>query len=101
MLALVGERVWVERAAEQADADYVPLGAVAVFAVVEERDAVARLGEVTEAVGADLETGSIPGRVVVRRAPHRAVHRLRGRLVGADAHREERAQEDLPLVPVY
>ena len=53
MLALVGEGVRVERAAEQADADYVPLGAVAVLAVVEERDAVAWLGEVTEAVGRD------------------------------------------------
>jgi hypothetical protein len=50
MLALVGERVRVERTAEQADAYYVPLGAVAVLAVVEERDAVAWLGEVTEAV---------------------------------------------------
>src|SRR5829696_10298032 len=56
VLALVGKRVGVERAAEQADADYVPLRAVAVLAVVEERDAVAWLGEVTEAVGRDFET---------------------------------------------
>src|ERR671917_1518429 len=100
MLALVGERVWVERAAEQADADYVPLGAVAVFAVVEERDAVARLGEVIEAVGRDLETGSIPGCVVMRRPPQGPEHRLAGSLVGADGEREERSEQNPSLVPV-
>src|SRR5918992_1338296 len=100
MLALVGERVRVERTAEQADADYVPLGAVAVFAVVEEGDAVAWLGEITEAVGRDLETGSIPGCVVMRRPPQGPEHRLAGSLVGADGEREERSEQDPPLVPV-
>src|SRR5919107_265816 len=99
MLALVGERVRVERAAEQADADYVPLGAVAVLAVVEDRDAVAWLGEVTEAVGRDFETGGVPGCIVMRRPPHGPEHRLAGGLVGADGEREERSQEDPPLVP--
>src|ERR687898_1597177 len=100
MFALVGERVRVERAAEQADADYVPLGAVAVLAVVEKRDAVAWLGEVTEAVGRDLETGGVPGCIVMRRPTQGPEHRLAGDLVRADGEREERPEEDPPLAPV-
>src|SRR5918994_310153 len=76
--ALVGERVGVERTAEQADTHHVLLRAVSVLAVVEERHAVARLGEITEAVCRDLETGGVPGGVVVRRPPQGPEHRLAG-----------------------
>src|SRR5919199_584365 len=101
VLALIGERVRVEWALEEADAEHVVPGAVAVLAVVQEGDAVARLREVGEAVGADLEACRVPGRVAVRRMLCDAVHRLEGGFVGADAHGEERPQQYLPLVPVY
>jgi hypothetical protein len=92
VLALVGERVGVERAAEQADAEYVPLRAVAVLAVVEKGYAVAGFGEVAEAVGRDFETGGVPGCVVIRRPPQGPEHRLAGSFVGADGEREERPE---------
>src|SRR3712207_7085899 len=77
MLALVGERVRVERAAQEAYAEDVVPGAVPVLAVVEEGYPVAWLGEVGEAVGRHLEARRVPGGVAVGRAPHDAVHRLR------------------------
>ena len=70
-------------APEQTDAQNVVSGAVAVLAVVQESGAVARFGEVGEAVGADLEAHLVPGGVAVGRAPGCAVHSLEGRLVGA------------------
>ena len=92
----------VEGAPEQTDAQNVVSGAVAVLAVVQESGAVARFGEVGEAVGADLEAHLVPGGVAVGRAPGCAVHSLEGRLVGAYVRAwEERPQQDLPLVPVH
>src|SRR5215210_7993517 len=101
VLALVGQRVGVERAAKQADAQDVVPGAVAVLAVVEKGNTVARLGEVGETVRADLETRLVPRRVAVGGALHDAVHGLEGRLMETDAHREQRPQEHLPLMPPH
>src|SRR5215207_4875262 len=66
--------------------------------VVEKRDAVAGLGDVREAVGRDLESSGVPGGVAVRRALVGTVHRLEGRRFGAGVEREERTQQNLPLV---
>src|SRR5215211_5256188 len=101
VLALVGERVRVEGAPEEANAEHVVPGAVAILAVVQEGDPVARLGEVGEAVGRNLEAHLVPGGVAVGRAPDNAVHSLEGRFVGADVQGEERPQEHLPLVPLH
>src|SRR5215212_7047888 len=90
VLALVGQRVGVERSTEEADAEDVVPGAVSVLAVLEKGNTVARLGEVGEAVCGDLETRLVPGRVAVGGALHDAVHGLEGRLVGTDPHREQR-----------
>src|SRR5215204_2580661 len=101
VLALVGERVGVEGTPQKADAEHVLSDVVAVLAVVQEGDTVARLGEVGEAVGADFEAHLVPGGVAVGRALRDAVHRLEGRLVGAYSQGEERPQEYLPLSPVH
>src|SRR5918997_1180229 len=101
VLALIGERVRIEGAPKEADAEHVVPGAVAVLAVVQEGDPVARLGEVGEAVGRNLEAHLVPGGVAVGRAPDYAVHSLEGRFVGADVQGEERPQEHLPLVPLH
>ena len=77
LAALVGERVGVDRRAQQAEAELVAERVVAVLAVVEQRHAVARLGEVGEAVGGDLEAGDVPGGVAVRRAADRRRARIR------------------------
>src|SRR5215213_10377462 len=101
MFAFVGQRVGIQRAAEETYTEDVVPGAVTVLAVVEDGNAVARLGEVGEAVRADLEACLVPGRVAVRGTLHHAVHGLEGRLVGTDTQREQRPQEHLPLVPPY
>ena len=98
--ALVGERVGIDRRAEQAEAELVAERVVAVLAVVEERDAVALLGEVGEAVGGDLEARDVPGGVAVRGAADHAVRAFEGGDVGADREREARLQQDAALVPV-
>ena len=58
--ALVGERVGIDRRAQQAEAELVAERVVAVLAVVEERDAVAVLGEIGEAMRGHLEAGLSP-----------------------------------------
>ena len=98
--AFVGERVGVDRRAEQAEAELVAEGVVAIFAVVEQRDAVAVLGEVGEAMGGDLEAGLIPRRVAVGRAADDAVRAFEGRMIGADGEREARLEQDAAVVPV-
>ena len=53
--ALVGQRVGIDRRAQQAEAQLVAERVVAVLAVVEQRDAVAVLGQIGEAVRGHLE----------------------------------------------
>ena len=65
--AFVGERVGIDRRAQQAEAELVAERVVAILAVVEERDAVAVLGEVDEAMRRHLEPRLFPRRVAVGR----------------------------------
>src|SRR5215207_1047594 len=97
VLTLVGQRVRVDRAPEEADPKDVVACAVAVLTVIEEGDTVAGLGEVREAV---CSSGCFPGGVAIGGTPYGAVHRLEGRFVRAHGQREECPQEDLPLVPL-
>src|SRR5215212_8081942 len=87
-------------APEEANAEHVIVRAVAVLAVVEQRDAVARLGEIREAVGRDLEARLIPGGVAMGGPLCGAVHRLEGPFVGAHVQGKESPQKDLALVPL-
>jgi hypothetical protein len=68
VLALVLLGVGQRRCAEERQAERAVLTRVAVLAVVDERDAVAELGQVGVAVAADFELCALPGRVAVRRA---------------------------------
>src|SRR5215208_5171336 len=72
---------------------------VAVLRIIEQRDAVIRLGEIGEAMAADLIAGGVPGCVAVSRAAGHAVQRLVGRLVAVNRQREAGLQVGLPLMP--
>lgn len=61
---------------------------VAIFAIVQQRDAEAVLGEISPTVPADLETGHVPTRVHVRRALDVAELGLERRGEGSDVQRE-------------
>src|SRR5829696_9049388 len=73
---------------------------IAVLGVIEQRDAVIRLGEIGEAMAANLIAGGVPGCVAVGWAAGHAVQRLVRRLVAVHRQREASLQVGLPLVPV-
>ena len=85
---------------EQRDVHHVVLDGMAVLAVVQQRHAVALLGQIGPLVGDDLEAGVVPAGVEVGRALHVAVLDVVGRLGGADVHREARLQHAMALVPL-
>ena len=73
---------------------------MSVFAVIEQGDAVALLGQIGEAVRGDLEARLVPRRVAMRRPADHAMGAFEGGVVGADGKREPRLEEDAAVVPV-
>lgn len=67
MSALVLLVIGQSRRAQKRKSQRAVLACVAVLAVVEQRNAVAELGDVCEAMTADFELRSVPSRVAVRR----------------------------------
>ena len=73
---------------------------IAVAAVIQQRRAVARLGQVGPLVGADLEAGLVPAGVGVSVPGNAAELDVILGAVGADIHRERGFQQHMLLVPV-
>ncbi len=93
-------RVGVLRAAQQRQPQHMAQRVVAVLAVVEQADAIARLRQVGPAVAADLELLLVPRCVAVRGPLHRAELDLIGRAGRAHVDRERGLEHDLALLPV-
>ena len=100
LLALVGQRIGIDRRAHQRQPEHIALGAVPVLRIVEQRHAEARLAHVDEAVRRHLELRLVPDRVVVRRAPDDAVGMLERRVGRPHRDRRQRAQQAMPVAPV-
>ena len=98
--ALVGQRIGPRRRAQEAQPELGAERVMAVAPVVEQRGAVARLGEVGEAVARDLEARLVPGRVAVRGALDHAEGGLEARALGAHGEREARLHQPAAVVPL-
>ena len=100
MLALVGIGIGVGGGAQQAETHDVVANIVAVFAVVEQRNAVAAFAEVDPFLGAGLEARPVPTGVAVGGALHVAPLDLIAGLRGQHVDREGGLEEDVLFVPV-
>ena len=100
LLALVGDRVGIDRRTQQAEPEHIAARAVAVFAVVEHRDAEARLRKIDEAVARNLELRRVPRGVAVGRAADDAEGAFERRVIGADRDRRQGAEQDAAVMPV-
>ena len=98
--AVIGAGIRVLRGARQADADRSVEHAVAVAAVVQDRDAEVGFGHVDESVGAHLELGGVPRVRRMGRSGDRAELHVAARRVGAHVEREGHRQQVLVVVPV-
>src|SRR6478609_7476392 len=100
VLALVGEVIGIDRTAEQANAKLIGSRTVGVFAIVQDRDTVARFGEIDPALHALFKVGFLPGGVDMSRAAMNAVDGVSNRLMSEHGKREARPQENSPLMPL-
>lgn len=80
--------VWGLGGADEGETHDVALGSEAVFAVVEDGDAVVVFTEIGEFVAADFEFGHVPSGVEVGWAPGKAVLGLVGGFSVVDVDRE-------------
>ena len=88
------------RGSEQAEANDVALDVVAVFAIVEESDAVTGLREIRPFLCADLELSHIPARIGMVGAFKMSKLDLVCRLLRIDINGKGDLQKFLALVPI-
>ena len=97
---LVGVGVRVGGGPQQREPQHAVVDIIAVAAVIQQRRAVARLGQVGPLMGADLEAGLVPAGVGVGIPGNAAELDVILGAVGADIHRESSFQQHMLLVPV-
>ncbi len=98
--AVIRTRIRVLRGAGQADANRSVEHAVAVAAVVQDRDTEVGLGHVDEPVGAHLELGGVPRVRRMGRPGDRAELHIAARRVGPHVEGEGHRQQMLVVMPV-
>ncbi len=87
-MPLVGAGIGIFRCAQEREAHEVAVGGMTIFAIVEQRDAVIRFGQVRPFVGVHFKARDIPTGVVMRGALDVSELDFVGRILRAEVQRE-------------